>query len=77
MIQTSDGSVRTSVSEGEVGSVVSESRRRSKWTGEQIQVIQEYLRKHPSVPPRRAIFDLREKGIVISVTSLRGLRESV
>jgi DNA mismatch repair protein MutS len=74
MIQTSEGSVRTSVT---AGSVISESRRRSKWTGEQIQVIQEYLRKHPSVPPRRAVFDLGERGIVISVTSLRGLREEV
>jgi len=73
MIQTSDGPIRTPTTGG---SVISETRRRSKWTDEQIQVIQEYLRKHPRVPPKRAIFDLGEKGIVISVTSLRSLREN-
>jgi DNA mismatch repair protein MutS len=47
---------------------------RSKWSVEQAQCIREYLKSYPSVPPKRAVFDLKEKGIDISVSSLRAFR---
>jgi len=48
--------------------------RRAKWTDEQVQQIQEYLQTHPSVLPKRAVFDLGELGISITVASLRTFR---
>jgi len=71
MVLTSDGPVRMST---ESSVVSSESHRRSKWTDEQTQLIQEYLRGHPNVPPKRAVFDLGEQGITISAVSLRRFR---
>ena len=70
LIQTSEGAKRlTGTSEGS-----RESVRRSKWSEEQTQQIRNYLRMYPSVPPKRAVFDLQELGITISVSGLRSFR---
>jgi cytochrome c2 len=71
LVQTSDGAKRLEVEE--VG--LSKTVRRAKWTEEQVQQIQEYLRTHPSVLPKRAVFDLGELGITMSVASLRTFRQ--
>lgn len=71
LVQTSDGAKRLEVEE--VGP--SKTVRRAKWTEEQVQQIQEYLRTHPSVLPKRAVFDLGELGITMSVASLRTFRQ--
>lgn len=73
MVQTSKGSVRLD-EDPENESVISQSGPRSKWSLEQTKCIREYLKTYPNVPPKRAVFDLKEKGIEISVTSLRGFR---
>ena len=73
VVQTSDGPIRGSVTSG---SVSSESGRRSKWTDEQAQIIRDYLKTHTNVPPKRAVFDLGEQGIAISVGSLRQFRST-
>jgi len=70
LVQTSEGAKRlTGTSEGS-----RESVRRSKWSEEQTQQIRKYLRTYPSVPPKRAVFDLQELGITISVSGLRSFR---
>jgi hypothetical protein len=48
---------------------------RSKWSVEQTQCIREYLKSYPNVLPKRAVFDLKEKGIDISINSLRTFRQ--
>lgn len=73
--QTSDGAVRAVTKTPEA--TIQKSLRRSKWTNEQIETIREYLRGHPNIPPKRAVFDLGELGIVITVVGLRALREKV
>ena len=70
LVQTSKGSVRLDDTE----SVVSEAGTRSKWSGDQIKCIREYLKTYPNVQPKRAVFDLKEMGIEISATSLRTFR---
>ena len=51
------------------------SSQRSKWTAEQMEIIEHYLRRHPNVPPKRVMFDLEEKeGIKISAASLKTIR---
>lgn len=51
------------------------SSSRSKWTAEQMETIETYLRRYPNVAPKRVAFDLEEKeGIKISVASLRTIR---
>jgi DNA mismatch repair protein MutS len=70
LVQTSEGAIRLEADT----ETKQKSLRRSKWTNEQIQKIQEYLRTHPTIPPKRAVFDLEGLGIVISVAGLRGFR---
>ena len=70
LVQTSAGAKRI---EEVVGS--SKTVRRAKWTDEQVQQIQEYLLRHPSVLPKRAVFDLGELGITISIAGLRTFRQ--
>ena len=72
IVQTSDGPVRLSSQ----GSVTSRSVKSSKWSDEEIESIREYLQTHPNVPPKRAVFDLEEQGIKISVVSLRKFRSN-
>jgi DNA mismatch repair protein MutS len=70
IVQTTKGSVRLdddSISD-------SASVPRSKWSMEQTMCIREYLKTYPNVQPKRAVFDLKEKGIEISATSLRAFR---
>jgi DNA mismatch repair protein MutS len=51
------------------------SSTKSKWTSEQMLIIEAALRKFPTLPPKRIAFDLeREHGIQISVASLRTIR---
>ena len=64
LVQTSDGPIRPA-------SVDMKPLRRPKWTEEQTRKIREYLGGHPSNPLKRAVFDLGEMGIVISVAGLR------
>jgi len=72
IVQTSDGPIRL---ESPVDSEsIPESHRRSKWTDEQTQLIVDYLKRNKNVPPKRAVFDLGEMGIEISVASLRRFR---
>ena len=68
LVQTSDGVQRIQEEP------TSKSLRRPKWTNEQTQQIQEYLREHPTIPPKRAVFDLGELGIVITIAGLKGFR---
>ena len=71
--QTSDGPVR--IIEEAVAEPKQESRRSSKWNSDQIRIIESYLVKYPMCPPKRIVFDLREKeGIQISVAALKGFR---
>lgn len=75
IVQTSDGPIRPTVAVEPVESVKSESHHRSsKWSDEQIQCIKDYVEKFPNSPPKRAVFDLKEMGIAISASSLRGFR---
>jgi len=53
----------------------SKSVRKPKWTDEQIQQIKEYLATHPTVLPKRAVFDLGERGIVITAVGLRAFKQ--
>ena len=71
MVQSSKGPVR--LDEDPVEEVV-QSGPRSKWSAEQVVCIRDYLKMYPNVLPKRAVFDLKEKGIDISVTSLRAFR---
>ena len=73
MMQTTKGSLRLEEDPVEE-SVISKAGPRSKWSTEQIKCITEYLKKYPNVQPKRAVFDLKEKGIEISPTSLRAFR---
>jgi len=75
LVQTSRGPLRIASEQNSI--VSSEPRRQSKWTDDQIQIIEEYLRTHPSVPPKYAVFELREKGITITIPSLRTFRKAV
>jgi len=74
VVQTSEGPIRGTVASGSVTTGSTGSGRRSKWTEEQIQSISNYLKIHINVPPKRAVFDLGEQGITISVSSLRQFR---
>jgi transposase len=68
---TSEGPIR------ETNTIVS-SIRRSKWSDEQMETLQSYIRKYPNCPPSRLVFDLKQKeGIQISVAALRKIRESL
>ena len=71
LVQTSDGPLRLDTDKKDV----SKSGHRTKWTDEQIQTIQHYLGTHPTVLPKRAVFDLGELGIVISVAGLRRFKD--
>ena len=73
LVQTSEGAKRIN-SDGK-GSI--KTVRRTKWTDEQVQQIQEYLKGHPSVLPKRAVFDLGELGIKITVAGLRSFMQKV
>jgi len=70
LVQTSDGVQRIQEES------TTKSLRRPKWTNEQTRQIQEYLREHPTIPPKRAVFDLGELGIVITIAGLKGFRTS-
>lgn len=75
LVQTSEGGIRLpKMEEADADTSVTKSLRKPKWTNEQIQQIQEYLRGHPTIPPKRAVFDLGERGIVITVPGLRAFR---
>ena len=68
---TSEGPVR------EKNMIVS-SVRRSKWSDEQMETVEAYIRKYPNCPPSRLVFDLKQKeGIQISVAALRKVREAL
>ena len=70
---TSEGPVR------EKNTIVSStSIRRSKWSDEQMETVEAYIRKYPNCPPSRLVFDLKQKeGIQISVVALRKIRETL
>jgi cytochrome c553 len=69
LVQTSEGLAR-SVTGTSVAST-SESRRRSKWSDDEIKIIQEYISKYPSAPMKRIVFELKEReNITISAASL-------
>uniref|UniRef100_A0A6C0K573 DNA mismatch repair proteins mutS family domain-containing protein n=1 Tax=viral metagenome TaxID=1070528 RepID=A0A6C0K573_9ZZZZ len=70
LVQTSDGAKRIETRNNEVFKTV----RRAKWTDEQVKQIQEYLKTHPMVLPKRAVFDLGEFGITISASALKKFR---
>jgi DNA mismatch repair protein MutS len=75
LVQTSEGQVRLSEEVSEpTAKKKKESVTRSKWSEEQILCIKEYLRMYPNSPPKRAVFDLQEKGITISAASLGKFR---
>ena len=46
-------------------------------TSDKTEEIEEYLRKYPDVMPKRAIFDLEQKGINITLQSLRTFRKNL
>ena len=73
LVQTSSGPLRIASEQNSI--VSSEPRRPSKWTDDQVQIIEEYLSTHPSVPPKYAVFQLREMGITITTASLRTFRK--
>ncbi len=73
LVQTSEGAKRLSPETEKLR----ESVRRSKWSNEQTQQIRNYLQTHPSAPPKRAVFDLKEQGVEISISGLRAFRDSV
>ena len=70
---TSEGPVR------ETNTIVSStSVRRSKWSDEQMETVEAYIRKYPNCPPSRLVFDLKQKErIQISVAALRKVRETL
>jgi len=47
------------------------------YSEEQRETIENYLRNNPSATPKRAVFDLEQKGITISFASLKGFRKNV
>ncbi len=71
LVQTSDGAKRIDTAVKDT----SKSVRKPKWTDEQIQQIKEYLATHPTVLPKRAVFDLGERGIVITAVGLRAFKQ--
>ena len=73
MVQSSDGPMRLSSASD---TTTKRSLKSSKWTEEQHEMIQEYLKTYPNVPPKRALFDLGEQGIHISLVSLRKFRSN-
>lgn len=77
--QTSDGILRDSASSVSSSSPTAiSSLRRSKWSDEEMETIRSYLRKYASLPPRRIVFELRDKEqITISEASLRSLRQTL
>lgn len=79
--QTSEGPQRpATVPPSEIQSVVSaaatttSSRASKKWTDEQVEQIEAYLRKNPHGTMKRAVYDLKLDGIEISESSLRKFR---
>jgi hypothetical protein len=44
---------------------------------EDIEAIEIYLKNYPLVAPKRAIFDLEQKGIIISAAALKTFRQGV
>jgi DNA mismatch repair protein MutS len=44
------------------------------FSDEDTRVIEEYLKEYPNVTPKRAIFDLEQRGITISASSLKEFR---
>ena len=78
LVQTSDGPLRLEPAPASVtASVPKTSGPRSKWTADQMETIQSYLKNYPNAPPKRLIFDLEDKeGIKISVASLKKIRET-
>ena len=71
---TSEGPIR------ETNTIVTSttSVRRSKWSNEQMETVESYIRKYPNCPPSRLVFDLKQKeGIQISVAALRKVREAL
>jgi len=72
--QTSSGPVRK-VDEESILSLSSYSYKPRGLTEEQIETVQSYLRKYPNCPPKRLLFDLKEKeGIAITLQKLKALR---
>jgi DNA mismatch repair protein MutS len=74
MVLTTKGSMRLEEDLKEDAGSICVTAPKSKWTKEQEQCIREYLKKYPNVLPKRAVFDLKEKGIQISAVSLRSFR---
>jgi DNA mismatch repair protein MutS len=76
--QTSEGSVRTLSETNTIVSAATAPRRSKKWSEDQLNIIEGYIRKYPNCPPTRLVHDLRIKeGIQISVSSLRAIRASL
>lgn len=74
VVQTSDGPVREITTTAPANT----TQRSKKWSPEQYNVIEQYLREFPNCPPTRIVFDLFEKeGIQISVSALRTMRKSI
>ena len=47
------------------------------YTEEERETIENYLRNNPAATPKRAVFDLEQKGISISFASLKGFRKNI
>lgn len=72
LVQTSHGpkrSIQMSTSSSEKSLV------KAKWSSEQIDIIENYLRSYPAATPKRTIFDLEQKGIKITIAALKGFRK--
>jgi DNA mismatch repair protein MutS len=67
VVQTSDGPMR-------IVSAAPAATKKSKWSEEQLGIIREYLAEFPKVNPKRAVFDLEQRGIFISQASLKTMR---
>lgn len=74
--QTSEGSVRTVVEM--INLETTQSNKKSKWSQEQMDIIQSYLRKYPTISVGKIVKDLELKeDITISVNMLGKIRKSI
>jgi hypothetical protein len=72
---TSDGPIRPAAQRPATEASAPAAKPQGRWTPEQKEIIRNYLRNYPSVPPKRLAFDLEKKeGIVIGEASLRAMR---
>jgi hypothetical protein len=84
--QTSEGPVRSIVELQKFAYVPPAAAPKAKRTSsaagglreDQLKTVEEYLRKYPSAPAKRLLYDLKEKeGIVITEPRLRAVRASL